>query len=232
MQRFRLAELLRIGTRDLLGLSDLFQTTRELSLLAETILQFCVEMVFKRLTEQLGEPRSASQEPVTLAAIGMGKLAGRELNYSSDLDVQFVYSAEGKTTRGIANTEFFERLARTLVRELKRPILGGAIYELDLRLRPYGRGGPMALPLEAYARLLRGEGRVLGATGAPAGATCSGRSGAGRALRSTGRILRLLGAAYGRGGRTDLSRPLSQGGQSGAGRAIGSTTSSRDTAGW
>lgn len=149
-RRFRQTEMVRIGARDLLGESDVLTTTLELSLLAEAILRYETERMFNELKERRGTPEHEDGSPATYAVIGMGKLAGRELNYSSDLDAQFVYSGPGKTTKGEPNGAFFSRMAATLASQWKRPALGSRFYELDLRLRPYGRGGPAALPLDRY----------------------------------------------------------------------------------
>ena len=149
-RRFRQTEMVRIGARDLLGESDVLTTTLELSLLAEAILRYETERMFNELKERRGTPEHEDGSPATYAVVGMGKLAGRELNYSSDLDAQFVYSGPGKTTKGEPNGAFFSRMAATLASQWKRPALGSRFYELDLRLRPYGRGGPAALPLDRY----------------------------------------------------------------------------------
>jgi glutamate-ammonia-ligase adenylyltransferase len=132
----------------------------ELSLLAESVVQFYAERVRADLIAEHGEPHHEDGTVATFAVIGMGKLGGREINYSSDLDVQFVYSGEGKTTGGMPNTQFFQRLARRIVSQLKVPTLGGSLYELDLRLRPHGRGGPVALAVDAYARYYAAHGEL------------------------------------------------------------------------
>ena len=87
--------------------------------------------------------------PVTFAIIAMGKFGGRELNFSSDLDVMCVYTADGETTQGMPNSEYFSLLGLELVKQLGGDH-GMSIYEFDLRLRPYGKGGAIALPLSGY----------------------------------------------------------------------------------
>ena len=82
----------------------------------------------------------------------MGKFGGRELNFSADLDVMYVYGAEGQTAQGVPNAEFFSKLGLELANRLKGNTSGGAIYEVDLRLRPFGDGGPIALSLEGYEK--------------------------------------------------------------------------------
>jgi glutamate-ammonia-ligase adenylyltransferase len=107
-----------------------------------------------------GEPLDEQGRPAAFAIVGMGKLAGREMNYGSDLDVQFVYSSDGATTGGTPNARFFQLLARTVVNDLKGPVLGGSVYALDLRLRPHGVGGPMALSLDAYGNYFDEHGEL------------------------------------------------------------------------
>jgi glutamate-ammonia-ligase adenylyltransferase len=80
----------------------------------------------------------------------MGKLAGRELNYNSDLDLIFAYSVDGKTTMGKSNYDYFTKLGQELVTRMINARGGGPVYELDLRLRPYGKAGSIALSLSGY----------------------------------------------------------------------------------
>ena len=160
VQRYRHEALLRIGTRDILGESDVLTTTRELSILAEAILQRCFGEFYVDACERHGEPMQADGRPAGYAVVGLGKLAGRELNYSSDLDAQVVFSEDGETTQGVSNADFYRRMVRSVVNHWKKPVLGGAVYDLDMRLRPYGRGGPMALTLAGYEAYYRDHGEL------------------------------------------------------------------------
>ena len=101
-----------------------------------------------------GEPRSAAGEPQPLVVIGMGKLGGGELNFSSDVDLVLLFPEHGETdgARGIANEEFFTRLGQALARLLGAPTAEGFVLRVDLRLRPFGDSGPAGRQL----RLLRG----------------------------------------------------------------------------
>ena len=92
---------------------------------------------------------TSNDEEATFTIIGMGKFGGRELNFSSDLDVMMVYSAEGETTNGLSNAEYFAKLGLELINRFK-DMGSGTIYEIDVRLRPYGTGGALALPLYGY----------------------------------------------------------------------------------
>ena len=149
LRRYKNDEIWRIALRNILGNADLPTTTEELSDLAEAILQVVYPQIDTQLREEHGIPMSDGRAPVTFAIIAMGKFGGRELNFSSDLDVMCVYTADGETTYGMPNSEYFSLLGLELVKQL-----GGdhdmSIYELDLRLRPYGTGGAIALPLSGY----------------------------------------------------------------------------------
>ncbi len=149
LRRYKNDEIWRIALRNILGNADLPTTTEELSDLAEAILQGIYPQIDAQLREEHGTPLINDRTPVTFAIIAMGKFGGRELNFSSDLDVMYVYTADGETTQGMPNSEYFSILGLELVNQL-----GGnhdmSIYELDLRLRPYGTGGAIALPLKGY----------------------------------------------------------------------------------
>ena len=154
LRRFKYRHLLRIGSRDLLGDADLTVTTEELSRLADV----CLDAAWRRadgdLSSQHGTPMAPSGEPAGLAVIGMGKLGGEELNYSSDIDLIFVYSEDGETSGGpggaLANGEYFRRLARQIVSALESVTEEGYAFRVDLRLRPEGRSGALILSLDGY----------------------------------------------------------------------------------
>ena len=149
LRRYKNDEIWRIALRNILGNADLPTTTKELSDLAEAILQAIYPKIDAQLREERGIPMSDDGTPVTFAIIAMGKFGGRELNFSSDLDVMCVYTADGETTQGMPNSEFFSLLGLELVKQLGGDH-GMSIYEIDLRLRPYGTGGAIALPLSGY----------------------------------------------------------------------------------
>ena len=149
LRRYKNDEIWRIALRNILGNADLPTTTEELSDLAEAILQAIYLQIDAQLQDEHGIPMNDDGTPVTFAIIAMGKFGGRELNFSSDLDVMCVYTADGKTIRGMPNSEYFSILGLELVKQLSGDH-GMSIYEFDLRLRPYGTGGAIALPLAGY----------------------------------------------------------------------------------
>ena len=102
IRRFRRRETLRIGARDLLGLATVEETTLELSNLADVCLQAVFEAALAGLQARFKLSAAAAAESGRFAVIGMGKLGGQELNYSSDVDVMFVYEHEGDLTPTIS----------------------------------------------------------------------------------------------------------------------------------
>ena len=149
LRRYKNDEIWRIALRNILGNATLPDTTQELSDLAEAILQTIYPEIEAELRETHGTPLAPDGTPATFAIIAMGKFGGRELNFSSDLDVMYVYSADGETTRGIPNVEYFSAVGLELVNRLAGNQRMG-IYEVDLRLRPHGAGGAIALSLAGY----------------------------------------------------------------------------------
>ena len=148
LRRYKNDEIWRIALRNILGNATLPDTTQELSDLAEATLQAIYPEIEAELREAHGTPLAPDGTPVTFAIIAMGKFGGRELNFSSDLDVMYVYSADGETTKGMPNVEYFSAIGLELVNRLAGS--GVSIYEVDLRLRPHGTGGAIALPLAGY----------------------------------------------------------------------------------
>ena len=149
LRRYKNDEIWRIALRNILGNATLPTTTEELSDLAEAVLQAIYPEIEGEMHEAHGTPLAPDGTPVTFAIIAMGKFGGRELNFSSDLDVMYVYSAAGETTKGMSNADYFSTIGLALVKRLVGN-QGMGIYEIDLRLRPHGNGGAIALPLAGY----------------------------------------------------------------------------------
>ncbi|HSV73313.1 MAG TPA: hypothetical protein VLH79_06090 [Chthonomonadales bacterium] len=137
MRRFRHREVLRIGVRDILGIADLAATAREFSHLADVCIQKALEIA-------VADVKSL---PSALSVIGMGKLGGRELNYSSDIDLIFVCCDEG----GEEGLRRALRTAELVVSALSRNLQHGHLFRVDVRLRPEGRFGPLVRTLSSYA---------------------------------------------------------------------------------
>jgi glutamate-ammonia-ligase adenylyltransferase len=139
--------------------------SRELSLLAEFCLQRAFEFVKHAMVERHGQPRASDGSESTLAVLGLGKLGGCELGYASDLDVVFVYSADGETDAGpgrrrLDNVTFMSRLAQRLMGGLHTMHRAGRLYEVDTRLRPSGSQGLLVSTLMAWERYHRDQARL------------------------------------------------------------------------
>ncbi len=158
LRRFKYRQLLRIGCRDILGDADLTVTTEELSRMADVCLAAAWRWTEEGLRERYGVPIGADGTPTGLCVIGMGKLGGDELNYSSDIDLVFVYGDDGETSGGsegsIPNGDYFARGARAIVEALEIVSEEGYAFRVDLRLRPEGRSGGVILSLEGYRTYL------------------------------------------------------------------------------
>ncbi len=142
LKRFQRREMLRIGVRDILRLADLETTTRELSHLADAITACVAELSWIDLKHQCGG------EPTTpWAIIGLGKLGGEELNYSSDIDLIAVFDTDGEMESSSSFTmthgEFFVRFIEHVVHSLSHPSEEGYFYRVDMRLRPDGKAGTL-----------------------------------------------------------------------------------------
>jgi glutamate-ammonia-ligase adenylyltransferase len=165
LARFRRKQLLRIVARDAMGLATLAETVFELSSLADAVLEVAYSRLLEELCRKHGPPRPApgqeGPDPATFAVIALGKLGGLELNYSSDIDLMFIYSANGQTEgpEVISNKEFFHKLACQLTALLSAPTPDGQCYRVDLRLRPDGRLGEIALSLEGALNYYRQRAR-------------------------------------------------------------------------
>lgn len=154
LARFRRRQLLRILLRDILGLAALPDITGELSNLADSILDFAYRQIREQLAARHGEPSFEGPDGLRrscgFAVIALGKLGGQELNYSSDIDLMFVYSANGETTgpQVITNKEFFKKVANQYTELLSTYTADGSCYRVDLRLRPDGRLGEVCISLD------------------------------------------------------------------------------------
>ncbi|MGH8710917.1 MAG: bifunctional [glutamate--ammonia ligase]-adenylyl-L-tyrosine phosphorylase/[glutamate--ammonia-ligase] adenylyltransferase, partial [Burkholderiales bacterium] len=154
--------MLRLIVRDLCALADLNEVTRTTTSLAEETLNFALTHLDAWIQQDYGIPTgSDSREPQELLVIGMGKLGGGELNVSSDIDLVFVYPEEGETSgpRSISNHEYFDRLGRKLIAAIGAMTENGYVFRVDMRLRPYGESGPLAMSLAMLENYFITQGR-------------------------------------------------------------------------
>jgi glutamate-ammonia-ligase adenylyltransferase len=153
--------MVRIGWRDLAGWSSLEDTLAELSKFADAAIRLAYERARQSLVARYGEPRSPGGEAQQLIILGMGKLGGGELNFSSDIDLVLLFPEHGDTdgARSIANEEFFTRLGQEVVRLLKTPTHDGFVFRVDLRLRPFGDSGAIVSSFASFEDYLQRHGR-------------------------------------------------------------------------
>jgi glutamate-ammonia-ligase adenylyltransferase len=150
LARFRRRQMLRILVRDVLNLGSLPEITGELTALADAILETALARIEARLVAEFGNPVTRLGEEACFTVIALGKMGGNELNYSSDIDLMFLYSENGETWGPvrITNKEFFKRTANALTDLLSTYTAEGMCYRVDLRLRPEGSLGEVCISLD------------------------------------------------------------------------------------
>lgn len=161
LARFRRQQLLRIVLRDVLSRASLSDVTEELSHLADAILDLTYRRICADLVARHGTPRLEDGAKCGFSVISLGKLGGNELNYSSDIDLMFVYSANGHTDgpEPITNKEFFKKVANQYTELLSTYTAEGQCYRVDLRLRPDGRYGEVCISLDGARNYYQQRGR-------------------------------------------------------------------------
>ena len=161
LRRFRHAEALRLVFRDVNGLDELPETLSATSVLYESLLGAALKWSEHAMAARYGQSRGHDGAPQRMVVVGFGKLGGSELNFSSDIDLVLAYPSSGQSDgpRPLDNSEYFVRLARQLVRLLNEPTVDGICARVDLRLRPFGNAGRLALPFSAMEQYYQSEGR-------------------------------------------------------------------------
>ncbi len=163
LREFRRREMIRIAWRDLAGWASLEETMRDLSALADACLDHTARLLHHWHCRETGVPTGErSGTPQSLIIIAMGKLGARELNFSSDVDLIFVYPEEGDTRRTrtpVSNEEYFNELGRRLVNTLHTMTEKGFVFRVDMRLRPFGESGPLVTGFDAAEDYYQSQGR-------------------------------------------------------------------------
>ncbi len=164
--RFRRRELLRILLADIRRLEAIAEITEEISNLADAILESALRVARQELDNRYGSPQEIDEKgkkhPAKFCVVSLGKLGSMELNYASDIDLLFLYSADGETSGGgtraaITNREYFVKLSESIAKLVGEQTGEGATYRVDLRLRPHGRVGPLAMSVRDTARYYKAE---------------------------------------------------------------------------
>ena len=157
LRAYRAREYIRLGAREC-GLGAPAEVGRELSALADASLAMAIAFHDAELAAAHGEPRD-ERGRAALCAFGMGKLGGEELNFSSDIDLIFVYSSDAGDAGGLSLHEYFDKVARRVTRTIGQVTEDGAVFRVDLRLRPEGTRGPLVNSLPSLERYYETWGR-------------------------------------------------------------------------
>ncbi len=175
VREFKQLEMLRIAARDLARFGPVPEITQEISDVADICLDAVWEICRAQLRERYGQPyhqdAAGRWQQTAACVLGLGKLGGQELNYSSDVDVIFAYSEEGQVFKEapektkaprpvLTNHQFFNRLAEAFIREVTHLSAEGALYRIDLRLRPEGDAGPLNRSLAGYENYYAQWGQI------------------------------------------------------------------------
>jgi glutamate-ammonia-ligase adenylyltransferase len=165
LRQFKLREMIRIAARDLARLAATAEIILEISNVADVCLSAVLRLCWRQLTSRFGSPfeqdANGQWRETKFCVLGMGKLGGQELNYSSDVDVLFVYSDEGRVFKEmprkgkppsspLTNHQFFKRVAEAFIAEVGRLTDDGTLFRIDLRLRPEGDAGPLVRSIASY----------------------------------------------------------------------------------
>ena len=162
IRRFRQREMLRIGYNDIVRGLPLEVITQDLSGLADACVEGAYRLARQHAEDRHGVPLGIDGQPARFVVLALGKLGGSELNYSSDIDLIFLYDAEGQSAgpRAVSNTEFFARMGGEVVRLLADHTSLGLAYRVDMRLRPEGDQGALARSLAATLGYYETAGRT------------------------------------------------------------------------
>ena len=174
LRKFKKREYLRIGLRDLLGSAELMETIEDISNLADVCLQIAYEKADRDLKSKFGLPSYQDSEgnwkESEFAVLGMGKLGGQELNYSSDIDLIYIYTSNQGETRPdpsrsnsiikLTNHEYFSKLARQITQTVNEITSEGNVFRVDLDLRPDGPSGEIVSSLASCETYYQSWGRT------------------------------------------------------------------------
>ena len=162
VRRYRQREMVRIAVRDIVDHEPMASITEDLSRLADGALEGARRAARAELMPRYGLPRNRDGAETPFFVLGMGKLGGSELNFSSDIDLLFVFGEEGRTDGGepIAHSDYFRRLGERIIRAIGEKTMDGQVFRVDMRLRPFGSAGPLAVSVDAAMEYYTTHGRA------------------------------------------------------------------------
>lgn len=160
LNAFKDREMFRIDLRNITGRTDVDAFGEELATLAECVLDQSGSLTERLMRQRFGMPRLDNGQPCHWCGCVLGKLGGREIGYAADIELIFVYEGHGKSdgTHSLDNTQYFEQFVADFLRTPK--VARGGIFEIDLRLRPYGRSGNLACTLDIFERYFSMDGHA------------------------------------------------------------------------
>jgi len=161
LRRLRQRVMTHLALRDLCGLAPLSEIVESMTMLADVTTNFALDHYHRQLVATYGEPLDKAGQPQRMLVIGMGKLGGRELNVSSDVDYIFIYPEDGDTAgpKSIENYDFFNRLGKRVIQALGDITADGQVFRVDMRLRPNGDSGPLVCSLDSLENYFITQGR-------------------------------------------------------------------------
>lgn len=162
LRRHRNASLVHILAADIWAQQSVAQSLKRVSMLADQLINAAYHWAYAELAKQWGQPLNEHGQPMPLLILGMGKLGGGELNFSSDIDLILVYPQNGETSggrRSCENQQFYTKLGQKLIALLHQVTADGFVYRVDMRLRPFGDSGPLVLSFAAFEDYYQAQGR-------------------------------------------------------------------------
>ncbi|MGQ0287455.1 bifunctional [glutamate--ammonia ligase]-adenylyl-L-tyrosine phosphorylase/[glutamate--ammonia-ligase] adenylyltransferase [Pasteurellaceae bacterium 22721_9_1] len=162
LRQYRHQEMARLSICQSLNLASVEQIFVRLSQLAESLIIFARNWLYEKACQEMGTPLDERGKPQQLYILGMGKLGGFELNFSSDIDLIFTYPSNGETVgarRSVDHQKFFTRLGQRLINALDQLTEDGFVYRTDMRLRPFGDSCALALSFNAMESYYQEQGR-------------------------------------------------------------------------
>lgn len=162
LRQFRRSRMLVIAWRELLGHAAVEESFIHLTKLADALICGARDWLYAKQCDELGTPVDGNGDPQPLLILGMGKLGGGELNFSSDIDLIFTFPENGYTVGGrreLANQQFFIKLGQRLINALHQSTVDGQVFRVDMRLRPFGDAGPLAISFAAMEDYYQHHGR-------------------------------------------------------------------------
>lgn len=162
LRRYRRQEMLFIAWKDAQQSWSIDESLQHLSVLAEKMILAAYRWGYAYCANLWGTPLDHMGEPMPMHILGMGKLGGGELNFSSDIDLIFAFDANGETQgarKTLSHAEFFTRVGQKIIKLLDSVTADGFCYRVDMRLRPFGESGPLVMSLAALEDYYQEQGR-------------------------------------------------------------------------